>query len=102
VKDFEGTCLGRDRRRKYFVPRDGELSLKKLSILEAFAKVRKAAIIFVISVCLSFRMGQLFSSWSDFHEILYIRSKCVPVMYVPLSCNSLLLSGAVQVRISLW
>jgi hypothetical protein len=51
------------------VPHDGKLSLKKLSILEALAKVREATLGFVISVCLSVRMEQLFFSWSDFHEI---------------------------------
>jgi hypothetical protein len=70
VEDLEGTYLRRARRRKYCVPRGDELRLKKLSILEAFEKLRKATIIFVIPVCLSIRKEQLFSFWSDFHEIL--------------------------------
>jgi len=99
VKDQEGTYLGRARRRKYCLPRDSELSLKKLSILEALAKVRKAIISFVISVSLSVRMEQLFSSWLDFYEI-YLRSKGVLVSVTSRICLYLairiLLSGAVQ------
>ena len=53
MKDQESTFSGRAGRRKCSVPRDGELSLKKLIILEALTKVRKATLSFVISVCLS-------------------------------------------------
>ena len=35
--------------------------------LGAFAKLRKAAINFVMCVCLSFRMEQLGFDWTDFH-----------------------------------
>jgi hypothetical protein len=38
-----------------------------ISILGAFAKLRKATFSFVI--CLSVRMEQLGSHWTDFHEI---------------------------------
>ena len=41
------------------------------NFLGAFAKLRKATISFVMSVCLSLRMEQLGSHWKDFHEILY-------------------------------
>jgi len=34
-----------------------------------FAKLRKATISFVMSICPSVRMEQLGSYWSDFHEI---------------------------------
>jgi hypothetical protein len=34
-----------------------------------FAKLRKATVSFVISVCLSVRMEQLGCHWTDFHEI---------------------------------
>jgi hypothetical protein len=37
----------------------------------AFAKLRKATLSFVMSVRPSFRMGQLSSHWTDFHEIWY-------------------------------
>jgi hypothetical protein len=40
-----------------------------LSILGAFAKLRKATISFVMSVRLSIRTEQLGSQWKDFHEI---------------------------------
>jgi len=39
--------------------------------LGAFAKLRKATISFVMSVCPSVRKEQLGSRWTDFHEILY-------------------------------
>ena len=39
----------------------------------AFAKLRKAAISFVMSVRLSIRTEQLGSHWTDFHEISYLR-----------------------------
>jgi hypothetical protein len=38
-------------------------------ILGAIAKLHKAIISFVMSVCLSIRMVQLASYWTDFHEI---------------------------------
>jgi len=37
--------------------------------LGAFTKLRKAIISFLMSVCLSVRMEQLGSHWTDFHEI---------------------------------
>ena len=40
--------------------------------LGAFAKLLKATISFVTSVCLSVRMEQLGSHWTDFHEIWYL------------------------------
>jgi hypothetical protein len=39
----------------------------------AIAALRKATISFVISVCLSVRMEQLGSQWTDFHKIWYLR-----------------------------
>ena len=42
------------------------------SFLGAFAKLRKAAISFVMSVRLSARVEQLGSHWMDFHEIWYL------------------------------
>jgi hypothetical protein len=50
-------------RREVYV--DGRLHL----FLGTFAKLRKATISFVMSVCLSVRMEQLCSHWMDFHEI---------------------------------
>jgi hypothetical protein len=38
-------------------------------VLGAFEKLRKATIIFVMSLCLSVRMEQLCSHWTDFYEI---------------------------------
>ena len=40
------------------------------SLLGAFAKLRKATISFVLSVCPSVRMEQLGSNWTDFRGIL--------------------------------
>ena len=40
--------------------------------LGTFAKLRKSAISFVMSVRLSVRMEQLGSNWKGFHEILYL------------------------------
>ena len=37
--------------------------------LGTFAKLRKATISFIMSVSLYFRMEQLGSNWTDFHEI---------------------------------
>jgi len=42
--------------------------------LRAFAKFRKATIIFVMSVRVSVRMELLGSHWMDFHEIMYLNS----------------------------
>jgi len=41
----------------------------RASLLGAFAKLRKAIICFVMSVCPSVRMEQLGSHWKDFNEI---------------------------------
>jgi len=38
-------------------------------VLGALTKLRKTTIGFVMSVCLSVRMEQLGSHWTDFHEI---------------------------------
>jgi len=48
-------------------------------LLVAFAKLRKATFSFVMSLCLSFRMEQLDSHWTDFHEIWYLSifRKCI-------------------------
>jgi hypothetical protein len=48
-----------------------QISETALRFLGAFAKLRKAIISFVVSVCLSVRVEQLGSHWKDFHEILY-------------------------------
>ena len=40
-------------------------------LLGAFAKLRNAAISFIMSVCLSVRMEQLGSQWKDSHEIWF-------------------------------
>ena len=49
---------------------------KSFQFLRVFAKLRKATISFVmsvcLSVCLSVRMEQLGSHWMDFHEIWYL------------------------------
>ena len=42
------------------------------TFLGAFAKLHKATISFVMSVCSSVRIEQLGSHWTDFHEIWYM------------------------------
>ena len=56
---------------------------------DAFAKLRKATIFFVMSVRPSVRMEKLGSHWSDFHEILYfsIFRKTVNKIQVSLKSN---------------
>ena len=46
--------------------------LAERGLLGAFAKVRKATVSFVTSVCPSLQMEQLSSHWTDIHEISYI------------------------------
>jgi hypothetical protein len=41
--------------------------------LGAFAKLRRATLSLVMSVCLSVRMEQLGSDWMDFHAVWYLR-----------------------------
>lgn len=40
-----------------------------VEILGAFAELRKLTFSFVVSVCLSIRVEQIGSHWTDFHEI---------------------------------
>ena len=42
------------------------------TLLDAFAKLRKMNIIFVMSVCQSVRMEQLHFHWTGFREIRYL------------------------------
>jgi hypothetical protein len=51
---------------------DGIRTSVPLQFLGAFAKLRKAAVVFVMSVRFSVRMEQLGSHWKYFHEILYL------------------------------
>jgi hypothetical protein len=44
----------------------------QIIFLGAFAKLPKATISFLKSLCLSVRMEQLGSHWTDFHEIRYL------------------------------
>ena len=46
--------------------------MKASSLLDAFAKLQKVTISFVMSVRPSVRMEQLGSHPTDFHEILYL------------------------------
>jgi hypothetical protein len=41
----------------------------KISLLRAFAKLRKSTVSFVMPVCLSFRMERLGCHWTDFDEL---------------------------------
>ena len=50
-----------------------ELCAQNAEVLGAFPKLRKATIIFVMSVCPSVRMEHLGFYWTNFYEILYLR-----------------------------
>ena len=54
----------------------GVLLPTALPLLGAFAKLRKATITFVVSVCLSVPMEQLGSHWTYFHETLCVSVHC--------------------------
>jgi hypothetical protein len=49
-----------------------EEALSPLCLLGAFEKLRKATDRFVVSVHPSYRMKQLSSHWTDYHEIWYL------------------------------
>jgi len=51
------------------VSRSIDLLRVYVPVLDPFSKLRKATISFVMSFCLSVRMEQLGSHWTDFHEI---------------------------------
>ena len=51
------------------VSRSIDLLRVYVPVLGPFSKLRKATISFVMSFCLSVRMEQLGSHWTDFHEI---------------------------------
>ena len=57
-------------------------------ILGAFAKLRKASISLVMSVCASVHKEQLGSYWMDFREILYFNIFLKPVEKIHVSVNS--------------
>jgi hypothetical protein len=56
--------------------------------LGEFAKLPKATISFVMSVCPSVCMEQLGSHWMDFHEILYLSIFQKPVEKIQISLKS--------------
>ena len=58
------------------------------AFLGAFAKLRKATISSVMSVCPSVRMEQLGSHWTDFHEICYLSIFLNSVDEIKLSLKS--------------
>ena len=43
--------------------------VSRVILLGTSAKLRKASIMFVISVCMSVRMEELGSHWTDVHQI---------------------------------
>jgi hypothetical protein len=67
VRDVLGLHFGVVKQRHYrtIIP----VSLHNLSLLDAFAKLRKATINFFRP---SVHMEQLGSHWTDFHEISYM------------------------------
>jgi hypothetical protein len=63
--------------------------LYRLKCLGALAKLRKAAISCVMSVCLPVRMEQLGSHWTDFHILyLYIFRKSVEKIQISLKSDN--------------
>ena len=74
--------------------------MKKVLLLGAFAKLRKATISFVISVCLSVRpsvrMEQLGSHWTHCHGIQYLSIYRGPVEKIQVSLKSDVNTGTLQ------
>ena len=62
-----GTETGSSRSHNSEKPTDPRHGL----VFGAFAKLRKATVSFFMFACLSVRMEQLGSHWTDFDEILY-------------------------------
>jgi hypothetical protein len=67
--------------------------MKHKQVLDAFAKLQKANITFVLSifrssVCLSVHAEQLGSHWTDFHEILYLNISRKSVDKIQVSLKS--------------
>ena len=60
-------------RKGCFYPFNFTVVCKWSGFLGALAKLRKTPISFVMSVCLSVRMQQLGSQWTDFYEISHLR-----------------------------
>ena len=60
-------------RKVCFYPFNFTVVCKLSGFLGALAKLRKTPISFVMSVCLSVRMQQLGSQWTDFYEISHLR-----------------------------
>jgi hypothetical protein len=58
-------CATRFNIKKYYVLPTQCIYM----FLRAFTKLRRATIIFVMCICLSFRMERLDSNWTDFDEI---------------------------------
>jgi len=58
------------------------------SFLDAFAKLRKATISFVMPVRLSVRMERLCFHWTDFNEIWYLSIFQKPVVKIQMSLKS--------------
>jgi len=70
-------------------PTDSVERLRNVPLLGAFAKLLKATISIVMSVCPFVRMEQLGSHWTDFHEICYlsILRKSVDKIQVSVKCD---------------
>jgi hypothetical protein len=74
------TRVGSQEKKKLFLIRAlscsknsvGCFSVAWLSLVDVFAKLRKAAVSFVRYVRPPVRMEELGSHWTDFHEILYL------------------------------
>jgi hypothetical protein len=62
-RSFSGFFLG---------AQSGSFRNESSCFLGAFAKLRKATISIVVSICLSVRMEQLGSHWTEFDETLYL------------------------------
>jgi len=68
------------------------IGTQQCHFIDAFAKLRKATVTFVMAVCLSVRMEQHGCKWTDFHEILYFviffSKKSMKKIQVPLKSNN--------------
>ena len=61
---------------------------KILRVLDTFAKLRKATVSYVMSVCPSVRVGQIVSQWAELHEFWYLSMFRKPAEKIQVSLKS--------------
>ena len=71
--DDKGNCTGKQQQPFWLVGRGYVKAHRQRSLVGAFAKLREATVSFFMFVCLSVRMEQLGSLWTNFHKILHLK-----------------------------